>query len=56
LKRLDAEPDKDKNKPLFLKFIDLRKLIFSNIARVYEGYEMYRDAIKYDEFVYINLN
>ena len=49
---MNADPEKDKNKQHYINFVALRKLIFSNIARVYEIKKLYREAIRYDEFVY----
>lgn len=51
IKSLSAEADREKNKQHFINFVELRKLIFSNIARAYEIKKMFRDAIRYDEFV-----
>ena len=51
LKSLNAELDKEKYKEIYLKFIELRKLTFSNIARAYKQKNMFRESIRYDEFV-----
>ena len=48
-------PDKDKRETHLANFRELKKQIYSNIARVYAIKRMYNEAIKYDEFVIIQL-
>ena len=52
---LNYLPDKDKRETHLANFRELKKQIYSNIARVYAIKRMYNEAIKYDEFVIIQL-
>ena len=52
---LNYLPDNDKREIHLANFRELKKQIYSNIDRVYAIKRMYNEAIKYDEFVIIQL-